>query len=202
MTSIQDLHLLRLILRKPIRIAATKQVESQDKKMEAFTSHVNSVVEDSDIRCERANVDFEVLNKLEDQYYELMSVEPRNISFKAKREVKENVIVKIDGFELDQRIEDPPITSDELENMHSELKCEFTRLAEDNLKQLVELVTRNDEKRETIMKLQLQLEALKRENRALQISLRYSKANAKDNESHISRSGWLSISKLFRGCSH
>lgn len=62
------------------------------------------------------------------------------------------------------------------DNMWSTLEYQITKLTKDNLHQLLELVQRNDENRETIRKLQLEMETLKRENKALQISLRYSNA--------------------------
>lgn len=67
--------------------------------------------------------------------------------------------------------------------------------------QLVELVQRNDEKRETIRRLQFEVETLKCENKALQTSLRHSNADSECDQPQISRAGGRSMGNLFRGCS-
>ncbi|KAI5422732.1 hypothetical protein KIW84_045955 [Lathyrus oleraceus] len=73
--------------------------------------------------------------------------------------------------------------------------------SDDNLHHLDEVVQRNDEKRETIRRLQLEVETLKHENQALQNSSRDSNADSECSQSQISRPGRTSVSKFFRGCS-
>ncbi|KAJ1391989.1 Protein Networked [Sesbania bispinosa] len=175
-----------------------------------------SLAEHSDVKFDGHNLDLELLNKQEDEYQELLSADPCNMKFKSELErrdaqmedrityfpSKENVVKKIEGLESNQRIEDPSMINFKSDNMWLTLKYQIMKLTEDNLHQLVELVQRNDEKRETIKRLQLEVEALKRDNKALQTSLRHSNADSEwdQDQSQISRQG-VSIGKLFRGCS-
>lgn len=113
----------------------------------------------------------------------------------------ENFHMEIEGFESSQNMEDPSIIHSKFSKMWSGLDFQITQLVEDNQQQLVELVRRNDEKRETIKTLQVEIEALKRDNKALQISSRYSNADSERDQPQISRRGKISVRKLFRGCS-
>ncbi|OMO99356.1 hypothetical protein COLO4_13346 [Corchorus olitorius] len=89
--------------------------------------------------------------------------------------------------------------SSERENIQFQLKFQFTKLMEENLRQQAELLRRNDEKRETIKELRLQLEHLKSENRTLQKCLSCSKMGVKRSHSQTSRSKGLIFGKFFSG---
>lgn len=188
----------------------------EDKKLkEGCNRHLKSLTEHSDVKSDDTNLDFELLNKQEDKYDELLSSDPCSMKFKSELErsgsqiehrmtdfsTNENILMKIEGLELNQRTEDQPMINFEFDSMWSMLKYQMTKLTEDNLHQLVELVQRNDEKRETIRRLQLEVEALKCENKALQMSLRHSNADSERDQPQISRPGRISVGKLFRGCS-
>ncbi|KAK2666034.1 hypothetical protein Ddye_004608 [Dipteronia dyeriana] len=85
------------------------------------------------------------------------------------------------------------------ENAWPELKFQVTKLLEENLRQLAELLKRNDEKRKIITELQAQLEHSKSEKRACLCS---PEADIKRNQFQRSRSHGLSFSKFFKvGCS-
>lgn len=188
----------------------------EDKKPEkGCIRDPKSLAEGSDIKFDGGNLDFELLNKQLDEYHELLSADPCNIEVKPEVECRdtqmedsiidfstnENVFMKFEGLALNHKIEDPSIINFKSGNMWSMLKYQLTKLTEDNLHQMVELVRRNDEKRDTIRRLQLEVEALKRENKTLQISLRYSNADSECDHPRISREGRISIGNLLRGCS-
>ncbi|TKY62993.1 NETWORKED 3C [Spatholobus suberectus] len=188
----------------------------EDKKLEeGWNHHPKYSVEHSDIKFDGSNLGFDLLNKQGDECHELLSAGPCSMKFTpelecrdtqmedrmAKFSTTENVFMKIDDSELNQIIEDPSLINFKFDNMWSTLRYQITKLTEDNLHQLVELVQRNDEKRETIGRLQLEVENLKRENRALQISLSHSNADSECDQPQISRAGGRSMGKLFRGCS-
>lgn len=183
------------------------------KLEDAFNCGLKSIVRCPDLKLDGT----EQINKLEyeNEYHEMMSaVEPINMVFKAGFQCKgtqeeeimtdfsasEDFLTEFDCFGSSQKLEDPSTTQCDF-GMSSGLDSQITQLVEDNLQQLVELARRNDEKRETIKHLQSEIEALKRENRALQISSRYSNADSEHDQSQITRHGRISVSKLFRGCS-
>ncbi|XP_061349955.1 uncharacterized protein LOC133295175 [Gastrolobium bilobum] len=184
---------------------------------EGCNCHRISLMECSDIKFDCTNLDSELLRKQEVECHELLSADPCSIKFKPEFECRdtqmedrmtefstnENVFMKIEGSELNQRIEDPSLINFKLDNKWSTLKYQITELTEDNQQQLVELVQRNEEKRETIRRLQLEVEALKHENKALQISLKHSNADSKCDQPQISRPGpgGIFMGKLFGGCS-
>ncbi|KAK7336146.1 hypothetical protein VNO77_16679 [Canavalia gladiata] len=202
---------------KTICAICNKRVASklEGKKLEDSNRRPKSPVEHSDIKLDGTNLGFELFNKQEDECHELLSVEPYRVKLKPKLErrdtqmedimtefsTNENALMKIEDLELNQRIEDPSMTNFEFDNTWSMLKYQVTKLTEDNLQQVVALVQRNDEKRETIRRLQLEVEALKYENNALQISSRHSNAGSECDQPQIPRSGGRSAGMLFRGCS-
>jgi FtsZ-binding cell division protein ZapB len=188
----------------------------EDKKLEnGRNSHRKSLKERSNVKSGGTNLDFEILKKQEDESDVLSSSTP--CSMKLESEVKcidiqledrmtdvytdENILMKIEDLELNQTTEDPSIINSKFESMWPTLKYQMTKLTEDNLHQLEELAQRNDEKRETIRRLQLEVETLKRENNALQISSRSSNADSECRQSQISTPGTKSVSKFFKGCS-
>ncbi|KAK4282197.1 hypothetical protein QN277_013602 [Acacia crassicarpa] len=186
------------------------------KLEDAFDCSLKSVVRGPDMKFDGTDLNGGQINKLEDEYHELTSaVKPNSVTFKDGLESKstqeeeimtdfstnENFLVQIEGFESSQKMEDPSITQCDFGKMWSGPDFQIAQLVEDNLQQLVELVRRNDEKRETIKKLKLEIEALKRENKALQISPRYSNADSERDQPQTSGRGRISVSRLFRGCS-
>ena len=163
----------------------------EDKKLnEGWNHHPKYSAEHSNIKFDGSNLGFDQFNKQGDECREFLSADPCNMKFKSELECRdtqmedrmnkisttENVLMKIEDSELNQRNEDPSMINFKFDNMWSTLEYQITKLTKDNLHQLLELVQRNDENRETIRKLQLEMETLKRENKALQISLRYSNA--------------------------
>ncbi|KAK0589356.1 hypothetical protein LWI29_013148 [Acer saccharum] len=167
-------------------------------KLEAFDSNSDSVVEDPDVECSTAHADFKYLNKIAD---ELMSNEPCKMNFKTTEirdhemykettEIPNHEEMKINGFVTG---------SSGWENAWPELKFQVTKLLEENLRQLAQLLKRNDEKRKIINELRAQLEHSKSEKRAC---LSSSEADIKRNQFQRSRSHGLSFSKFFKvGCS-
>ncbi|KAK1566474.1 hypothetical protein Q3G72_000438 [Acer saccharum] len=167
-------------------------------KLEAFDSNSDSVVEDPDVECSTAHADFEYLNKIAD---ELMSNEPCKMNFKTT-EIRDHEMdketTKIPNHE-EMKINGFVIGSSGWENAWPELKFQVTKLLEENLRQLGELLKRNDEKRKIINELRAQLEYSKSEKRAC---LSSSEADIKRNQFQRSRSHGLSFSKFFKvGCS-
>ncbi|KAI4350449.1 hypothetical protein L6164_004904 [Bauhinia variegata] len=174
----------------------------------------NFVMEDPDIKYDSTKNNFEPINELEDECHELISAGPCHMEIEAEFECKdtqmedgstgffnkENIVMNLEGLELVPRIEDSPTIDYKFNSIWSGLEFNIAKLAEDNRQQLVELVRRNDEKRRTIKRLQLEVEALKRENRTFQISLGYSNTGAECNQPRRSKSRGTSIGKLFRGC--
>ncbi|GAU24673.1 hypothetical protein TSUD_322810 [Trifolium subterraneum] len=188
----------------------------EDKKLEnGCNGHRKSLTERSNVKSGSTNLDFEILKKQEDESDVLSSSTPCSMKLESEVEcidiqledrmtdvfTDENILMKIEDLELNQRTEDPSIINSNFESMWPTLKYQMTKLTEDNLHQLEELAQRNDEKRETIRRLQLEVETLRRENNALQISSRYSNADSECRESQISTPGTKSVSKLFKGCS-
>ncbi|KAI9084026.1 hypothetical protein K1719_034022 [Acacia pycnantha] len=186
------------------------------KLEDAFDCHLKSVVMGSDMKFDGTDLNVGQINKLEDEYHELTSaVKPSSVTFEDGLESKgtqeeeimtdfstnENFLVQIEGFESSPKMEDPSITHCDFGKMWSGPDFQITQLVEDNLQQLVELVKRNDEKRETIKKLKLEIEALKSENKALQISVRYSNADSERDQPQTPGRRRISVSKLFRDCS-
>lgn len=174
---------------------------------------LKSTIESPNIKFDSTNLNLGQMNKLEDEHHELIQLttaEPRSMKYKAELEcivtqseesanfsTNENFLKEIQGFE----IEDPSMNHYKFDSPSSMLQFQITKLTEDNHQQLVELVRRNDEKRETIKRLQIELEALKRENKALQTSLRYSNAGSEYDQPPIPMRGRISMRKLFGGCS-
>ncbi|KAL5860774.1 hypothetical protein ACOSQ3_002089 [Xanthoceras sorbifolium] len=180
-------------------------------KLEAFDSHSDSVAEDPNVECDTAHIDFEHLNKLAD---ELMSDEPCKMNFKTTKisdnemdkettEIPNNEETKMNGSELGQATTRYfVIGSSGRESTWPELKFQVSKLLEENLRQLAELLKRNDEKRKIINELQAQLKSSKGANRALQSCLSFREADIKLNQFQRSRSRGLSFSKFFKlGCS-
>ncbi|KAK7377576.1 hypothetical protein VNO80_03003 [Phaseolus coccineus] len=165
-------------------------------------------LEHSNIKFDRSILDFDLSNKQGDECHELLSAgtcskklnpERRDIQMKdrmTKFSTTEDAFEKIDDSELNQISEDPSMISFKCDNLWSTLMYQ-TKLTQDNLHQLVELVQRNDEKRETIRRLRLKVETLKSENKALQTSLTHSNADSECDQPQISR-GVRSTSKHFK----
>ncbi|KAL9331165.1 hypothetical protein ACSQ67_000775 [Phaseolus vulgaris] len=165
-------------------------------------------LEHSNIKFDRSILGFDLSNKQGDEFHELLSAgtcskklnpERRDIQMEdrmTKFSTTEDASEKIDDSELNQRTEDPLMTSFKCDKLWSTLMYQ-TKLTQDNLHQLVELVQRNDEKRETIRRLRLKVETLKSENKALQISLTHSNADSECDQPQISR-GVRSTSKDFK----
>jgi len=201
---------------KTIRASCNRRATGnlKGKKLKKdFNSHRKSLMGHSDVKSNGNNLDFEILKKQEDESDELSSSNPCSTELEVEcsdfqtedRMIdfsnNENILTKIEDLELNQRTEDPSIINSKFESMWPALKYQMTKLTDDNLHQLEELVQRNDEKRETIKRLQLEVETLKRENKALQISSRFSNADSECSQSQIPRPGRISVSKLFKGCS-
>ncbi|XWS43953.1 hypothetical protein CRYUN_Cryun15aG0002700 [Craigia yunnanensis] len=178
-------------------------MEASDEPMwEASDSHPASVLDDHDFEHYRSN--FEYLNKLAD---DLILTEQRNMSSMRKPEQtnrefsdEEDVVLKINGFQrFKPKAAEFQKGSSERKNTWFQLKFQFTKLMEENLRQQAELLRRNDEKRQTINGLRLQLEQLKSENKALQKCPHCSKVGVKRNHSQTSRSTRLFLGKFFQG---
>ncbi|XP_058737620.1 uncharacterized protein LOC131609829 [Vicia villosa] len=181
------------------------------KPRKGYNSHMKSLLKHSDVKSNGTNLDFEILKKKDDVFpsnpcsrkleseFECLDIqlEDRMTDFSTN----ENILMKIEDMELKQGTEDPLVIHSEFESTWPALKYLMTKLTDDTLHQIEELVQRNDEKRETIRRLQLEVETLKHENKALQISSRNSNADSECSQSQMSRPGRKSVSKLFRGCS-
>ncbi|CAI8613470.1 unnamed protein product [Vicia faba] len=190
---------------------ATGSLENK-KPGKGYNSSMKSLSKHSDVKSNGTNLDFEILKKQEDDVFPSSNL----CSLKLESEVEcfdiqledrmtdystnENILMKIEDMELKQGTEDPLIISSEYESTWPALKYQMTKLTDDTLHQIEELVQRNDEKRETIRRLQLEVETLKHENKALQNSSRNSNADSECSQSQISRPGRKSVSKFFRGC--
>ncbi|CAK8542723.1 unnamed protein product [Lathyrus sativus] len=162
----------------------TCNLESKKPEM-GYNGHMKSVSKHSGVRSNGTNLDFEI--QLEDKMTDFST--------------NENILMKIEDLELKHGTEDSLIISSKFESAWPALKYQMTKLTDDNLHYLEELVQRNDEKRETIRRLQLEVETLKHKNQALQNSSRNSNDDSEGSQSEISRPGRKSVSKLFRGCS-
>ncbi|BAT84734.1 hypothetical protein VIGAN_04217600 [Vigna angularis var. angularis] len=163
-------------------------------------------LEHSNIKIDRSILGFDLSNEQGDECHELLSAgtcstklkpERRHIQMEDRMTKFSTTEEKIDDSELNQRTEDPPMISFKCDNLWSTLKYQ-TKLTQDNLHQLLVLVQRNDEKRETIRRLRLKVETLKTENRALQISLTHSNADSECDQPQTSRAGGRSTGKLFK----
>ncbi|KAK9117677.1 hypothetical protein Sjap_016624 [Stephania japonica] len=91
--------------------------------------------------------------------------------------------------------------SAEKERIWSHMRCQVAKLMEDNLRQQTELIRRNDEKREAIKELCLQLDKVVDENKRLQKCLQCSKTYDCEatNQSQISKLKSLILNKLLGG---
>ncbi|CAJ1790264.1 unnamed protein product [Sphenostylis stenocarpa] len=186
---------------------AIGQLKDENLK-EGWNHHPKYSSEHSNIKFDRGNLGFDPSNKHGDECHELLSAGPCSMELKpelihtqmedrmTKFSTTEDAIMKIDDLELNQKTEDTSMISFKFDNLWSTLKYQ-TKLTQDNLHQLVELVQRNDEKRETIRRLRLKVETLKRENKALQISLSHSNAGSECDQPQISKTGGISTSKLY-----
>ena len=166
-------------------------------------------LEHSNIKFDRSILGFDLSNKQGDECHELLSAGTCNKKLNPERSdiqmedrmtkfsTTEDAFEKIGDSELNQRTEDPPMISFKCDNLWSTLMYQ-TKLTQDNLHQLVELVQRNDEKRETIKRLRLKVETLKSENKALRISLTHSNADSECDQPQISREGVRSPSTHFK----
>ncbi|XVF57706.1 hypothetical protein PTKIN_Ptkin07bG0003600 [Pterospermum kingtungense] len=164
------------------------------------SSNKRRVVEVSDdpIPDEHYRSGFEYMNKLAD---DLILTEQCSLSFMTKPNIdlsdEEDVVLNINhGF---QRFK----PKEYAENTSFQLKFQFTKLMEENLRQQAELLRRNEEKRQTINGLRLQLEQLKSESKVQhqQKCLHCSKTGLKRNHSQTtSRSSTgLFLGKFFHG---
>ncbi|XVF16116.1 hypothetical protein REPUB_Repub10bG0003700 [Reevesia pubescens] len=178
---------------------------SDDPIWEASDSHPESIVDDPDFEHYRSN--FEYLNKLADDLI-LAEQKQCNVSFMRKPEQtniefsdEEDVVLKINEFQRfkPKAADQFQMGSSERENTWFQLKFQFTKLMEENLRQQAELLRRNDQKRETINKLRLQLEHLKSENKTHKKCLHCSKIGVKRNHSQTSRSTGIFLGKFFQG---
>lgn len=193
---------------------ATSNIRGRNLE-DGFKCHLKSIVKGPDIKFDGTDLNYGQMKRLEGVHGLISAVKPSSVICKAGLECKgtleeeimtdsstnENFLTEIEGLESSQTIDDPSMSRCRFGKIWSGLDFQITQLVEDNLQQLVELVRRNDEKRETIKKLQLEIEALKRENEVLQISSRYSNADSEHDQPQTSRRGGISVSKLFRGCS-
>ncbi|OMO85511.1 KIP1-like protein [Corchorus capsularis] len=174
-------------------------VESSDDPItEASDSCPESVVDDPDF--EHYSSSFEYLNKLAD---DLTLTEQCSMSFNRKPEEtnrgfldEEDFTSKINGF---RRFKPKAAEFRKCSSERENIQFQFTKLMEENLRQQAELLRRNEEKRETIKELRLQLEYLKSENRTLQKCLGCSKMGVKRSHSQTSRSKGLIFGKFFSG---
>ncbi|CAL5188813.1 unnamed protein product [Lathyrus oleraceus] len=200
---------------KTMRASCTRRATGnlENKKPEkGYKSPMKSLLNHSNVKSNGTNLDFMLKNQEDDVF-----PSPDPCSLKLESEVEcfdiqledrmtafstnESILMKIEDLELKHGTEDSLIISSEFESMWPAWKYQMTKLTDDNLHHLEELVQRNDEKRETIRRLQLEVETLKHENQALQNSSRNSNADSECSQSQISRPGRTSVSKLFRGCS-
>ncbi|KAL2320371.1 hypothetical protein Fmac_029340 [Flemingia macrophylla] len=188
----------------------------QDKKLlEDWNPNPKYSADHSNIKFDGSNTCFDILNKQGDECNELLPADPRSMKFRPELECRDtqmedimkkisttgNVSMDIEDLELNQRTEDPAMINFKFDNMLSTLKYQTAKLTEDTMHQLVELVQRNDEKRDTIRRLQLEVETLKRENKSLQNSFRQSYADSECDQPQISRARGRYMGNLFRGCS-
>lgn len=81
------------------------------------------------------------------------------------------------------------------------VKFKFSKLVEQNTQLQVELIRRNTEKRETIIKLQNQVRRLKAENDTLQRTLSFFDHSKQHIQENSPRRKALLLEKIFRGCS-
>ncbi|XP_057722750.1 protein NETWORKED 3A-like isoform X3 [Arachis stenosperma] len=149
----------------------------------------------------------------EGEYHEFLSADSCSMKLKPELEgrdteteegmtdlsINRNDSMKIGDSEIN--LEDPSMVEFKCDNKWSAMEFQIAKLTKDNVNQFIELARRNDEKRETIRRLHLEVEDLKRKNRVLLFSSRYSNANLERHEPWISNPGGSNIGKLFRGCS-
>jgi len=128
---------------------ATGNLEGKKLKKD-FNSHRKSLMGHSDVRSDGSNLDFEILKKQEDESDELSSSNPCGMKLGLEVEcsdiqtedkmidfsINENILMKIEDLELNQRTEDPSIINSEFESMWPALKYQMTKLTDDNLHQL------------------------------------------------------------------
>ncbi|XP_021756031.1 uncharacterized protein LOC110721197 [Chenopodium quinoa] len=81
------------------------------------------------------------------------------------------------------------------------VKYKFSKLVEENTQLQVELIRRNSEKRETIIKLQNQVSRLRVENDTLKRTLNYYDRNKQHIQESSPRRKSILLDKFFRGCS-
>ncbi|XP_021762476.1 protein NETWORKED 2C-like [Chenopodium quinoa] len=81
------------------------------------------------------------------------------------------------------------------------VKYKFSKLVEENTQLQVELIRRNSEKRETIIKLQTQVSRLRVENDTLKRTLNYNDHNKQHIQESSPRRKSILLDKFFRGCS-
>ncbi|XVE84230.1 hypothetical protein DITRI_Ditri16bG0153900 [Diplodiscus trichospermus] len=169
---------------------------SDDPIGKASDSCPESVLDDPDF--ERSKSNFECLNKLADDL--ILTEEQCNTFFMRKAEQthtgfsdEDDVVLEINGFQrFKPKAAEFQNGGSETENTWIQLKFQFTKLMEENLRQQAELLRRNEEKRQNINELRLQLEHLKGENQALLKCL----------HSQTSRSRGLFFGKFFLGGCH
>ncbi|KAL4306803.1 hypothetical protein HN51_041037 [Arachis hypogaea] len=171
-----------------------------------------SPLKGSDINFDCTNTN-SLSNKQEGEYHEFLSADSCSMKLKPELEgrdteieegmtnlsINRNDSMKIADSEIN--LEDPSMVDFKCDNKWSAMEFQIAKLTKDNVNQFIELARRNDEKRETIRRLHLEVEDLKRKNRALLFSSRYSNANLERHEPWISNPGGNNIGKLFRGCS-
>lgn len=125
----------------------------EDKKLKEHRHrHLKSTAEHSDVKFDGTNMDFELLKKQEDDFDELLSSDPCSMKFISELEhsntqledkmtdfsTNENILVKNGDLELNKRNEDPSMTNSKFDSNWPVLKYQMTKLAEDNMHQLVE----------------------------------------------------------------
>lgn len=127
-----------------------------------------------------------------------------NIESNSNRVSGSSVDLQLESFNshTEPVVEDPDVVIKEpleKESMWFELRSEVAKLMEENLRQQAELIRRNDEKREAIKELNLQLDRLMAENKALWSLIKCSKDIMKHNNSPMSKLKDLLLGKFFRG---
>ncbi|GMI68313.1 Networked 3C [Hibiscus trionum] len=159
---------------------------SNDPTWEASDTCHESV-DDSDYEHYRS--DFEHLNKLAD---DLVLTEQCNMAFMRKPEEKIN-------REFSDEEEVAEFQKGSFEKVNSWFQV--TKLMEETMRQQAELLRRNEEKRETIIRLRQKLEHLKNENKILHLQkcLYCSNIGIKRNHSQTSRSTGLFLGRFFNG---
>lgn len=163
-------------------------------KTEVFHLQTDSNVEDPGVERDNINLDFDPLDS-DIKFQNTDDMNGITTDFSDEGDTDR----KMDDFKLSFiAIGDSPACSPGQENTWSELRFQVMKLTEENLQQQAELIRRNDEKGEIIKELQIQLEQLKSENRALKSCLRCTKVDMKHNQSPISKLKGLILTKFFR----